>query len=115
MGLSPEQERRKVPPTYREDEKRHEDNERFEKVVEKLEAMTTNGLLKDMAYHFSDKKEVIKVNLIAGISRGVGLTLGTAIFIGIFLFILLQMSSWPVVGQWVAEFLNMVETYRAQL
>ncbi|WP_413379698.1 DUF5665 domain-containing protein [Alkalihalobacillus sp. 1P02AB] len=115
MGLSPEQERRKVPPTYREDEKRNEQNERFEKIVDKLDEITTKGLLKDMAYHFSDKKEVIKVNFIAGLSRGVGLTLGTAIFIGLFIFLLIQMSSLPVIGQWVAEFLEMVENYRTQI
>ncbi|ADC51845.1 MULTISPECIES: DUF5665 domain-containing protein [Alkalihalophilus] len=114
MGLRKEQEQRKLPPKHRSDEKRHDENERFEKLLDKLEDMTTNGRLKDMAYHFTDKKEVIKTNLLAGIARGVGLTIGTAIFIGLFIFILTQMISLPIVGEWVAEFLEMVDQYREQ-
>ncbi len=103
---------RKLPPKHRYDEKRHDENERFEQLIDKLEDMTTNGRLKDMAYHFTDKKEVIKVNLLAGLARGVGLTIGTAIFIGVLIFILTQMVSLPLVGEWVAEFLEVVESYR---
>lgn len=112
MGLSKEQERRKLPPKYRRDEKRHDENERFEKLLDKLENMTTNGRLKDMAYHFTNKKEVIKVNFLAGLARGVGLTLGTAIFIAIFVFILSQMISLPVIGEWIANVLEVVDQYR---
>jgi hypothetical protein len=114
MGLKKEQEQRKLPPKHRDDEKRHDENERFEKLLDKLEDMTTNGRLKDMAYHFTNKKEVIKVNLLAGVARGVGLTIGTAIFIGVLIFILTQMISLPIIGEWVAEFLEMVDQYREQ-
>ncbi|PYZ92448.1 hypothetical protein CR194_15640 [Salipaludibacillus keqinensis] len=112
MALSKEQEKRKLPSKTRGDEKRQEENERFEQLLDKLEEMTTNGRLKDMAYHFTNKKEVIKVNLLAGVARGVGLTLGTAIFLAIFFFILVNTVSLPLVGDYIAQFLDMIETYR---
>ncbi len=112
MSLSKEQEKRKLPPKHRGDEKRHDENERFEKLLDKLEDMTTNGRLKDMAYHFTDKKEVIKVNFLAGLARGVGLTIGTAIFIALLIFLLSQMISLPLIGEWIANLLEMIELYR---
>ncbi|MCM3716412.1 DUF5665 domain-containing protein [Halalkalibacter oceani] len=112
MPLTAEQEKRKLPPKHRKDEKRAEENERFEKLLNKLEEMTTNGRLKDMAYHFTNKKEVIKVNLLAGISRGVGLTIGTALFIALLVFLLSQMISLPVIGESIANLLEIVEQYR---
>ncbi|WP_280770331.1 DUF5665 domain-containing protein [Salipaludibacillus daqingensis] len=112
MALSKEQEKRKIPSKNRGDEKRHDENERFEKLLDNLEDMTTNGRLKDMAYHFTNKKEVIKVNLLAGVARGVGLTLGTAIFLGLFFFILTQTVSLPLVGEYIAQLLEAIETQR---
>ena len=112
MGLSKEQEKRKLPSKHRGDEKRQEENERFEKLLDKLEDMTTNGRLKDMAYHFTNKKEVIKVNFLAGMARGVGLTIGTAIFIALLVFILSQMLSLPVIGEWIANVLEVVDQHR---
>lgn len=113
MNLSKDQEERKVPPKHHQkDEKREEENERFEKLLDKLEEMTTQGRIKDIIYHFSDKKEVIKVNLIAGVARGVGLTVGTAIFIGLLIIILVNMIDLPLVGNYIANLLDMIEGYR---
>ncbi len=112
LPLSKEQESRKVPAKHRRDEKTQEEQERMEKLVDRLEEMTTKGHLKDITYHFTNKKEVIKVNLIAGVARGVGLTIGTAIFIGLLIFILSQSVSLPLIGEYIADFLDMIETYR---
>ncbi|NJP38375.1 DUF5665 domain-containing protein [Alkalicoccus luteus] len=112
MPLSKEQEKRKVPSKTRGDEKRQEENQRFEQLLDKLEDITTNGRLKDMAYHFTDTKQVIKTNLIAGVARGVGLTVGTAIFIGLLILILSQLVSAPLVGEYIANLLDIVEANR---
>ncbi|MFC4734967.1 DUF5665 domain-containing protein [Bacillus daqingensis] len=112
MPLSKEQEKRKVPSKTRGDEKRQEENQRFEQLLDKLEDITTNGRLKDMAYHFTNTREVIKTNLIAGVARGVGLTVGTAIFIGLLILILSQLVSAPLVGEYIANLLDIVEANR---
>lgn len=112
MTVSKDQEKKKIPSSSRGDEKRHEENERFEALLDKLEDMTTQGRLKDMAYHFTNKKEVIKTNLLAGVARGVGLTVGTAIFLVILFFILAQMVDMPLIGEWIGNLLNEVEQYQ---
>ncbi|GAF66857.1 DUF5665 domain-containing protein [Alkalihalobacillus trypoxylicola] len=112
MSFSKEQKTRMVTPSNRSNHQSSKSEEKLEKIVDKLEEMTTNGRIDDIVLHFTNKREVIKVNILAGISRGVGLTLGTAIFIGLFILLLTQMISLPIVGQWVANFLEMVESYR---
>ncbi|WP_416148782.1 DUF5665 domain-containing protein [Salipaludibacillus sp. HK11] len=112
MPLTKDQEKRKLPSKSRGDEKRHDENERFEKLLDKLEDMTTKGHMKDIAYHFTNKKEVIKVNLLAGVARGVGLTLGTAIFLGILFFILSQTVSLPLIGDYIAQLLEVIDAQR---
>ncbi|WP_059105559.1 DUF5665 domain-containing protein [Shouchella shacheensis] len=112
MSLKKEPENRKLPPKHRGDEKRHEENERFEKLLDKLEDMTTKGRLKDIAFHFTDKREVIRSNLIAGIARGVGLTIGAGIFIALLVLILSQLVSLPLVGEWIADLLDVIDANR---
>lgn len=112
MTVSKDQEKKKIQSESRGDEKRHEENERFEVLLDKLEEMTTKGRLKDMAYNFTNKREVIKTNLIAGVAKGVGLTLGTAIFLVLLFFILSQMVDMPLVGEWISNLLNEVEQYQ---
>lgn len=108
MPLSEDQEKRKVPSKQREEQKHEEENKRFEVLLDKLEDITTNGRLQDMAYHFTDTKQVIKTNLIAGVARGVGLTVGTAIFIGLLLFILSQFETMPIIGDFIEQLMNTV-------
>ncbi|MBM7094948.1 MULTISPECIES: DUF5665 domain-containing protein [Alteribacter] len=112
MPLTREQESRKVPAKHRKEAESKEEQERLEKLLDKIEEMTTKGHLKDIAYHFTNKREVIKTNLLAGMARGVGLTVGTAIFIGLLVLILTQIVSLPIVGEYIAGLLDMIDTYR---
>ncbi|RSL30978.1 hypothetical protein D7Z54_22800 [Salibacterium salarium] len=98
-----------------EKQKRHIDNEevkRLEKLVTRLDEITTKSRMRDMAYHFTKPSEVIKTNLIAGVARGVGLTVGTGLFIAILLFILAQFETMPIIGEYIGDLLNVVENER---
>ncbi|MBB5174694.1 DUF5665 domain-containing protein [Texcoconibacillus texcoconensis] len=92
-------------------EDRH-DIQRLEKIVERLEETTTKSHLRDITMHFSSKREVIRINLIAGVARGVGLTVGTAIFLALLFFIISQSLSLPIIGEYIADFLDLIEAYR---
>ncbi|SFL53004.1 DUF5665 domain-containing protein [Salibacterium qingdaonense] len=98
-------------------EKRREPPERdemkkMEMLVSKLEEITTNSRMKDLAYHYTKTSEVIKTNLIAGVSRGVGLTLGTALFLALLFFLLTQLAGIPVVGEYIRNMLDIVANQR---
>ncbi|TMW71136.1 DUF5665 domain-containing protein [Alteribacter natronophilus] len=114
MPLSKEQEERKVPAKHRRkrDERREDQNDRMEQLIDKMEEISTKGHMKDIAYHFTNKKEVVKVNFLAGVARGVGLTIGTAIFIGLLIAILTWSQAIPFLGEYLAEFLDMIQENR---
>ncbi|GAK05464.1 hypothetical protein JCM19037_3963 [Geomicrobium sp. JCM 19037] len=54
---------------------------------------------------------MIKVNIIAGVARGVGLTLGTAAVLALLAYIATQAASWPLVGQFIADLINEVQRH----
>lgn len=85
----------------------------LEKQIKNLEAITTQSNLRDIAYHFTNKKEVIKVNLLAGLSRGIGFTIGTAIFLAVLFSILNHIISLPYIGEHIAELLDLIDEYRS--
>lgn len=103
---------RKLPKKTRKNEEQDENIEKLEQLIDRMEDMTTKSRLKDMAYHFSAKREIIKSNLIAGIARGVGLTIGTAVLLALLGFILAQTVSLPLIGDYLAEFLDIVDNQR---
>ncbi|MDQ0298758.1 signal transduction protein with GAF and PtsI domain [Salibacterium salarium] len=89
-----------------------EEVKRLENLVNRLDEITTKSRMKDMAYHFTKPSEVIKTNLIAGVARGVGLTVGTGLFLAILLFILSQFETMPIIGEYIGDLLNVVEDER---
>ncbi|MFS0785769.1 DUF5665 domain-containing protein [Shouchella sp. 1P09AA] len=114
MPLTEDQKNRMLPSKHRqrEIEKQADENDRFEELLNKLEDVTTNGRLKDMAFHFTDTKQVVKSNLIAGIARGVGLTIGVALFVSLLLAIISLFEPLPIVGEWLADLANLIEANR---
>jgi hypothetical protein len=84
----------------------------LEKQINRLENLLLKSNLQDIAYHFSSKREVIKVNLLAGLARGVGFTVGTAIFLAILFSLLRQFISLPYIGEHIAELLKIIDSYK---
>ncbi|WP_236702358.1 MULTISPECIES: DUF5665 domain-containing protein [Shouchella] len=114
LPLTDDQKSRMLPSKHRqrEIEKQSDENDRFHALLDKLEDVTTNGRLKDMAFHFTDTKQVVKSNLIAGIARGVGLTIGVALFVSLLLAILNLFEPLPIIGEWLANLANIIEANR---
>ncbi|WP_018921559.1 DUF5665 domain-containing protein [Salsuginibacillus kocurii] len=108
MEIPAENRTRRLPEIKRNES----EEERLAALIDKLEDATTRARLKDLAYHFTNKREVIKVNIIAGAARGVGLTLGTAIFLALFFFIVAQLVDMPLVGDFNANILDEVDQHR---
>lgn len=85
---------------------------RLEVQMKKVEEMLSQSHLRDIAYHFSNRREVIKVNLLAGLARGIGLTVGTALFLAFLFYLLSNIVTLPYVGEHIAELLDVIEQYR---
>lgn len=53
--------------------------------------------------YMSNTKRLIVTNLVAGLFRGMGLTLGATVLVAIVFYILSQMTGIPIIGDWIAR------------
>ena len=65
-----------------------------------------NGLI-----YFGNKKEIIKRNLLAGISRGVGIGIGVTLITAILVILLQKIVTLniPVIGEYIADIVEIAE------
>ena len=89
----------------------------FKKVNEKIDKI--NNILErsniiELSYLIGSKKEILKRNLIAGIARGVGIGIGVTIVTAIIIYLLrkLIMLNIPVIGDYIADIVEIVEKNR---
>ncbi|WP_052947363.1 DUF5665 domain-containing protein [Aneurinibacillus tyrosinisolvens] len=68
--------------------------------------------LTDFIENYQKPSRVIWINMLAGVSRGVGLTIGTALIIALIGFILSFFVSMPLVGKYIAQLLDWVNTFK---
>lgn len=85
-------------------------NNKIDKISESLEK--TNII--EFSYIMGNKKEILKRNLIAGISRGVGIGIGITVVTAIIVYLLrkLIMLNIPVIGDYIADIVEIVEKSR---
>jgi len=83
-------------------------NSRLDKIAETLE----KSEMKDMIDNYMNPKKRIVANLTAGLARGLGLTLGTALVLGLLGYILSFFVNVPMIGDFIADLQGYVEKAR---
>ena len=83
-------------------------------IIEKLVSILQKGNLQEIVYIMGSKKEIIKRNFIAGISRGVGIGIGVSIVSAMlisffFFFVTLNI---PILGEYISDIVSIVEKSR---
>ncbi len=86
----------------------------LEKAIEKLSHTLEEGNYVEWAYLLGNKKEIIKRNLLAGIARGVGIGIGVTVITAILLILLQKIVTLniPVIGEYIADIIQIVERSR---
>ena len=94
------------------DKKENEENKIS--VIEKLVAILQKGNLQEIVYIMGSKKEIIKRNFIAGISRGVGIGIGVSIISAMLISFLQRIVTLniPVLGEYISDIVSIVEKSR---
>ena len=84
------------------------------KKVDKISKILEKSNIIELSYIIGNKKEILKRNLIAGISRGVGIGIGITIITAIIVYLLrrLIMLNIPVIGDYIADIVEIVERSR---
>ncbi len=80
--------------------------------LDRISQMMESARLEDILQNYSNPWRVIRINFLVGLSRGVGMTIGTALFLGILIYLLGQIVSMPLIGEYIAELLQWIDTYR---
>lgn len=86
----------------------------LEKSIENLSNVLEEGNYIEWAYLLGSKKEIIRRNLLAGIARGVGIGIGVTIITAILVLLLQKIVTLniPVIGEYIADIVEIVERSR---
>ena len=84
------------------------------KSIDKLSKMLEEMNFREIIYVLGNKKEIIKRNLLAGISRGVGIGIGVTVITAILIIILQKIVTLniPIIGEYIADIVEIVEKSR---
>jgi len=77
--------------------------------LNKLAGLLERMHLAEYLGYMSVPRKVLFINFIAGLARGLGFGLGMTVLLGVALYLLGRMVDLPLVGQYVAKFVAMVQ------
>ena len=82
-------------------------NEKIDNINEKLD----KSRILEISYIMGSKKEIIKRNLLAGLSRGVGIGIGITLISALIVYLLQKIIKLniPVVGEYIADIVAIVQ------
>lgn len=85
-------------------------NKKIDKINEKLEKSN----ILELSYIIGNKKEIFIRNLMAGISRGVGIGIGVTLITAIIIYFLQRIVrlNIPIIGDYIADIIEIVERSR---
>lgn len=83
----------------------------LEKSIDNLSNVLQKSNYLEWSYLLGSKKEIIKRNLLAGISRGVGIGIGVTIITAMLVILLQKIVTLniPVIGEYIADIVEIVE------
>lgn len=83
-------------------------NERMHKVAMFLEDIR----LADVIQNYTAPRKLLWINFLAGLARGLGLTIGTAIVLALLGSLLTQFLSIPIIGDFIRQLIEYVQSYQ---
>ena len=86
----------------------------LENTINNLNKTFTESNFIELSYLIGNKKEIIKRNLLAGISRGVGVGIGVTVITAVLVIILQKIVTLniPVIGEYIADIVEIVQKTR---
>lgn len=82
--------------------------------IEKLSQILEKGNFIELTYILGNKKEIMIRNLIAGIFRGIGIGVGVTVITAILIILLQKIVTLniPIIGEYIADIVEIVEKSR---
>ncbi len=88
------------------------DLERFEKKLRELTVVMERMHLNEYIRYLNNTKRIVYINIVSGISRGIGTAIGFTIITALILVLIrnLAMQNLPLIGDFIAEIVKIVES-----
>lgn len=88
-------------------------NKLYEKIDEINKVLTKNNIL-EISELLGNRKELLKRNLISGISKGIGIGIGVTIMTAIIIYIMQKIVKLniPIIGEYIVDIVEIVENNR---
>lgn len=86
-------------------------NKKINKKIDSINEKLDKSRIIEISYIIGNKKEIIKRNLLAGISRGVGIGIGITIISALLIIFLQKLIKLniPVIGDYITDIVNIVQ------
>lgn len=91
---------------------REEQSQKLAKTIDKLTEAVEK--LRDERYLqiIQNKKKFLWYNFLTGAAKGLGLVVGSTLLLALFLWIVSQLITVPVIGEWIVDLINYIEQAR---
>lgn len=80
-------------------------NSRLDRIGLALEKAKINDIL----LNYTNPHRVFWINVLVGIGRGLGLTIGTVLVLSLLGLLLQQFVDLPLVGEWISDLMNYID------
>lgn len=90
---------------------RLDDIEQFTNRIDRLSLFIKKTEIADILLNYTKPRRLFFTNFLAGLARGLGLTLGTAIVLVMLGSVIKQFISIPIIGDYIAQIVNYVNGY----
>ncbi len=88
--------------------------ELLNKSIDRLIYILEKGNIEEFAFLLGNKKELLKRNLLAGISKGIGIGIGVTLISAMLIYLMQKIVTLniPIIGKYIADIVKIVEKSR---
>lgn len=87
-------------------------NKNLEKKIDDLAISMEKMRIEEYTDTIKYPKKLMVVNLMVGLSKGIGMALGFSVIAALLIVILQNMIDLPLIGEYIAKVLEVIENYR---
>lgn len=84
----------------------------IEKKLEKISIELEKAKMADYVDLMNNPKKLLYTNFIGGLARGLGTAIGLTILAAVLFYMLKQTVNLPLIGEYIADLLDIIENYR---
>jgi len=86
----------------------------MEERIDRWAVLLEKARIDDLLHNYANPRRLIYVNIIAGLARGLGITIGTTVVVAVLGYLLKNFITLPIIGEYIARLLDIIDFHRSQ-